>query len=126
MWGKCPPFQVDSSLGGTAGVAEMLLQSHEGYIYPLPALPKEWGKGSFHGLVARGNFIVSIAWNNHRITAMNLQAVKGGICNLYLTEVALDRVKIRNTEDKIIDFQTTNSHVISFETQKSMTYFIEF
>lgn len=119
LWGKCPPFQVDSSLGGTAGVAEMLLQSHEGYIYPLPALPAKWANGSFKGLVARGNFEVSLKWEKHTVKAMNIVSNKGGICKVFLPSSSL---KIHDMKNKEIPFQQTAPNVIQFNTKKGMQY----
>ena len=81
-----PPFQLDGNFGGSAGIAELLLQSHEGYIEPLAALPDEWGSGSYSGLCARGGFELDVRWEERRIKGITIKAHRNGVCRLKLKD----------------------------------------
>lgn len=82
LWDTHPPFQIDGNFGGIAGVMEMLLQSHMGFIHLLPALPDAWDTGSISGLVARGNFEVSMVWKKCELIEAQIFSRKGGDCSV--------------------------------------------
>ena len=82
LWDTHAPFQIDGNFGGTAGITEMLLQSHMGFIQLLPALPDAWANGSISGICAKGNFEVSISWKEGQLEKAIIHSKSGIPCNV--------------------------------------------
>ncbi len=122
LWDTHPPFQIDGNFGGTAGIAEMLIQSHAGYIEILPALPEVWSKGEVEGLVARGNFTVDIKWEDMKVTQMRIKSNKGNECKIKYDDIK--NATITTADGKAVD--VSNGEIASFNTKAGTEYIIKF
>jgi len=98
-----PPFQIDGNFGGTAGIAEMLIQSHDGIIRLLPAIPKQWEKGNVKGLCARGGFIIDMKWNNGKLSEAKILSEKGGKSSLIYNGIT-QNISLKAGQSKIYRF----------------------
>ncbi|RYZ25272.1 MAG: glycoside hydrolase family 95 protein [Chitinophagaceae bacterium] len=139
-----PPFQIDGNFGITAGITEMLLQSHEGEIELLPALPKAWKDGSVKGIKARGNFTVDITWKDGALTQSKIYSALGGLARISSTRP----IKVLETKEayprtpvglfttygkppykkdpaaKLVDLPVEKRYTVLIITEKGKTYTI--
>ena len=97
-----PPFQIDGNFGGTAGIAEMLLQSHDGFIEVLPALPSAWKDGYFKGLCAENGAVVDCYWKNGKVEKIKIKSKIGGTYNILMLDNSVKEVKLKKNRTKTI------------------------
>jgi alpha-L-fucosidase 2 len=118
LCGKAP--QVDGTFGASAAITEMLMQSHDGFIKLLPALPDEWNKGTFKGVCARGAFELDYTWQNKQVTQLKITSKAGEMCRLE----GKPNIKISNN-GKAVAFNKLGDGNIEFKTVKGGVYVVE-
>lgn len=113
-----PPFQLDGNFGGSAGIAEILLQSHEGVIVPLASLPDVWKEGAYDGLCARGGFEISARWSEGKENRLTVLSHEGGECRI------LTSLRQVSGPNGAVEAEDTGG-ILCFRTEKGGVYKIE-
>lgn len=115
-----PVFQIDGNYGITAGMTEMLLQSHLGYTQILPALPDAWASGSVNGLVARGNFVIDMEWKEKEAVSLSVLSRSGGTFTAEYR--GLSDADVLTSQGKAVATTKITEDKVSFETKAGETY----
>ena len=119
-----PPFQIDGNFGGCAGIAEMLIQSHAGEIYVLPALPRDWPRGHFRGLRARGGLEVNLSWREGRAVSGEIKAAVPG--RHRLRPPRGQRIAWVRQGNAPVTTQTDDEGVVTLNIRSGTTYTLGF
>ena len=122
LWSTHPPFQIDGNFGYTSGMAEMLIQSHEGFIKVLPAIPEQWSTGYYKGLTARGGFAVDVAWEDGNATEIVITSNAGENCSL--NHFRVSGATVTDSKGNPVTFTVDSADQITFATVKGETYTI--
>ena len=110
-----PPFQIDGNFGGTAGIAEMLVQSHAGFIQFLPALPEKWKDGKYEGLCVRGGGVVNARWENHQLQQASVQA---NVDHTFKVKVSEDTKSVQVKIDQTTTEKKAEGGLIEIDLKK--------
>lgn len=118
---KFYPLTIEANFGATAGMAELLLQSHSGIMRLLPALPQKWAKGQVRGLRARGGFTVDMSWNDGKLTEATLYSTRGNPCTIRSAEpLAL------SSDGEMIQLEPSGANIYAFKTEVGKSYRIQY
>lgn len=122
LWSFHPPYQIDGNFGYTASVAELLMQSNQGYISILPALPPAWKDGEVKGLLARGNFEVGIRWKDMQPEEITIRSNLGQTATVRSENIS--RAMVRDEEGQPVRVSIDRENQISFRTEAGKSYHI--
>lgn len=120
LFAKCgTPLQVDATLGMTAAITEMLVQSHDGFVHFLPACPDEWDEGTFEGVCVRSGFELAFHWENSRVGAVAVTSKKGGV---FRFKPFSARVVVERADGKSVKVRKNSDGTLMFDTEQGNAY----